>query len=169
VNQIARRGFVKTGVGALGAIAAGSAGSEAGSCDSAAQQHGYSFQRHGFDSRAVRFFGHQLLLEGSGLGPISGRLGYAGIRGGVRGRHIRRSHRQWLGGLAERHTRHFGEHVKVRAYHAGSLLDNFEWLNGFSARFGLMYVDFTNAVRTRTVKNSGKWYARVAATNSLTP
>ena len=60
------------------------------------------------------------------------------------------------------------EGVDVRGYHAWSVMDNFEWLDGFSMRFGLTYVDFTSAARTRTVKNSGKWYAQVAATNSVT-
>lgn len=56
----------------------------------------------------------------------------------------------------------------VRSYHAWSLMDNFEWLQGFSMRFGMTYVDFTNAARTRTVKNSGRWFAQLAATNSIT-
>ena len=60
------------------------------------------------------------------------------------------------------------EGVDVRGYHAWSLLDNFEWLDGFSNRFGLTYVDFTNPTRPRTVKNSGHWFAQLAATNTLT-
>ena len=60
------------------------------------------------------------------------------------------------------------EGVDVRAYHAWSLLDNFEWLDGFSKRFGLTYVDFSNPARPRTIKNSGKWFAQLAATNTLT-
>jgi beta-glucosidase len=39
------------------------------------------------------------------------------------------------------------------------------WTNGFSQRFGLVYVDF--ASEQRTVKNSGAWYAQVAAKNQL--
>lgn len=60
------------------------------------------------------------------------------------------------------------EGVDVRGYHAWSIMDNFEWLDGFSMRFGLTYVDFTSPARTRTVKNSGQWYAQVAATNTVT-
>jgi beta-glucosidase len=55
--------------------------------------------------------------------------------------------------------------VRVRAYHAWTLLDNFEWRDGFSSRYGLTWVDFKT--RQRVVKDSGRWYARVAAANRL--
>jgi beta-glucosidase len=55
--------------------------------------------------------------------------------------------------------------ANVRAYHAWSLMDNFEWLDGFTQRFGLVYVDFSTLART--VKNSGKWFAQVATTNTV--
>jgi beta-glucosidase len=53
----------------------------------------------------------------------------------------------------------------VRGHHAWSLLDNFEWAEGYSQRFGLVYVDFKT--QKRTIKQSGKWYAKVAAANAL--
>jgi beta-glucosidase len=53
----------------------------------------------------------------------------------------------------------------VRGYHAWTLLDNFEWAAGFGQRFGLAYVDF--ATGQRTLKESGRWYARVAAENGF--
>jgi beta-glucosidase len=58
--------------------------------------------------------------------------------------------------------------VKVRAYYCWSLLDNFEWAEGFGQRFGLTYVDFAKG-ETRTIKESGKWYAKVAATGRVGP
>lgn len=54
----------------------------------------------------------------------------------------------------------------VRAFHCWSLLDNFEWARGYSQRFGLVHVDFANQ-QARTVKESGHWYAKVAATNRV--
>ena len=53
--------------------------------------------------------------------------------------------------------------VDVRGYFAWSLLDNFEWSQGFSKRFGLVHVDFET--QQRTVKQSGRFYADVIAAN----
>ena len=55
--------------------------------------------------------------------------------------------------------------VPVKGYFVWSLMDNFEWAYGYDSRFGLTYVDF--GTQERTVKDSGKWYSRVAAANAL--
>ena len=50
--------------------------------------------------------------------------------------------------------------ARVRSYHVRSLLDGFEWSEGFSQRFGLVAVDLETG--DRTLKESGKWYGEVA-------
>lgn len=53
----------------------------------------------------------------------------------------------------------------VRGYYAWSLMDNFEWADGYTKRFGLVYVDYPT--QKRTVKESGRWFAGVAKANAL--
>ncbi|MDQ4112568.1 MAG: family 1 glycosylhydrolase [Actinomycetota bacterium] len=53
----------------------------------------------------------------------------------------------------------------VRGYFAWSMLDNFEWSYGYAHRFGIVHVDFETQVRTP--KDSGLWFADVAANNRV--
>ena len=55
----------------------------------------------------------------------------------------------------------------VRSYHAWTLLDNFEWAEGFQQRFGLAWVDFESC--DRTLKESGHWFGRVTGQNGFDP
>ena len=48
------------------------------------------------------------------------------------------------------------EGVNIKGFLAWTLTDNFEWSEGFDARFGLIHVDFKTQLRT--VKNSGYWF-----------
>eukprot|EP01004_Peranema_trichophorum_P003377 NODE_2370_length_1601_cov_49.550744_g2037_i0.p1 GENE.NODE_2370_length_1601_cov_49.550744_g2037_i0~~NODE_2370_length_1601_cov_49.550744_g2037_i0.p1 ORF type:complete len:491 (+),score=100.98 NODE_2370_length_1601_cov_49.550744_g2037_i0:52-1524(+) len=53
----------------------------------------------------------------------------------------------------------------VRAYFAWSLMDNFEWADAYSKRFGLVYIDFNNNL-TRIPKASYDWYREFIANNT---
>jgi beta-glucosidase len=48
------------------------------------------------------------------------------------------------------------EGVNITGYLAWTLMDNFEWAEGFEARFGLVYNDFKT--QQRTIKKSGYWW-----------
>ena len=54
----------------------------------------------------------------------------------------------------------------VRGYFLWTFLDNFEWAEGYSKRFGLVYVDMVT--QQRIIKDSAYWYKDVMATNGAT-
>jgi beta-glucosidase len=60
--------------------------------------------------------------------------------------------KEYLGGL----LRAKQEGVNVTGYFVWTLTDNFEWTEGFRARFGLVYVD--HETQMRTIKDSGYWF-----------
>jgi beta-glucosidase len=55
--------------------------------------------------------------------------------------------------------------VDLRGYFCWSLLDNFEWAEGYAKRFGIVHVDYKTQVRTP--KMSARWFAQVARGNAL--
>ncbi|TDB94973.1 beta-glucosidase [Micromonospora fluostatini] len=55
--------------------------------------------------------------------------------------------------------------VDLRGYLVWSLLDNFEWGEGYRKRFGIVHVDYTT--QRRTPKDSARWYQGVIARNGL--
>ena len=61
--------------------------------------------------------------------------------------------------------RAIAEGYPVKGYFLWSLMDNFEWADGYSKRFGLHYVDFKT--QKRTPKLSAEWYRQVIAQNAV--
>jgi beta-glucosidase len=57
------------------------------------------------------------------------------------------------------------EGIPVRGYFLWSLMDNFEWADGYTNRFGLHYVDYET--QKRTPKLSASFYKEVIARNAL--
>jgi beta-glucosidase len=57
------------------------------------------------------------------------------------------------------------EGFPVKGYFLWSLLDNFEWADGYSKRFGIHYVDFKT--QKRTPKLSAEWYREAIRRNSV--
>ena len=51
------------------------------------------------------------------------------------------------------------EGANVTGYFAWSLLDNFEWLLGYTSRFGIVYVDYSNL--RRYPKMSAYWFKQL--------
>jgi len=53
----------------------------------------------------------------------------------------------------------------VIGYTAWSLMDNFEWGMGYTEKFGLHQVNFTDPARPRKPKKSATWYKKLIANN----
>ena len=68
--------------------------------------------------------------------------------------------RGYLGAVADA----IADGADVRGYYAWSLLDNFEWAEGYSKRFGLVFVDY--ATQTRIPKASAEWYREQIAAHT---
>jgi len=55
------------------------------------------------------------------------------------------------------------DEVDIRGYFHWSIMDNFEWAEGYKERFGMIHVDYPSG--KRTLKDSARWYSTVIATN----
>lgn len=67
--------------------------------------------------------------------------------------------KMYLGGL----MRAAEEGIPIVGYLYWSIMDNFEWAEGYDKRFGLVYVDYQTQKRTR--KDSAIWYQKTIAEN----
>ena len=55
--------------------------------------------------------------------------------------------------------------VDLRGYFVWSLMDNFEWAEGYAKRFGIVHVDYST--QKRVLKDSAKWYREVIRRNGV--
>ena len=67
--------------------------------------------------------------------------------------------REYLSNVA----RVIGEGIPVLGYQYWSLLDNFEWAEGYAPRFGIVHVDYKTQIRTP--KDSAYFYSEVIRSN----
>lgn len=70
---------------------------------------------------------------------------------------------EFLKGYLANLKRAADEGVEIIGYQHWSLMDNFEWAEGYEPRFGLIHVDY--ATGKRTLKDSAMWYKRVIETD----
>ena len=75
----------------------------------------------------------------------------------MRPEHIRRH--LWITAKA------ISDGMDIRGFYHWSLMDNFEWAEGYTQRFGLYHVNFET--QERTLKDSGQLYADVVKDNTL--
>lgn len=67
----------------------------------------------------------------------------------------------WRGESGDRacdHSHRYADDVRLMAG-IGSLMDNYEWAEGYRMRFGIVHVDF--ATQRRTLKSSARWYSKL--------
>lgn len=74
----------------------------------------------------------------------------------VAGRVVDKYRIEYLDAYTQQVLRARAEGVPVAGYFAWSLLDNFEWAEGYHSRFGLVYVDYLT--QRRYLKDSAFWY-----------
>jgi beta-glucosidase len=72
--------------------------------------------------------------------------------------------RYLAGHLAAVHAA-IGEGVPLAGYFAWSLMDNFEWAEGYNKRFGIVHVDY--ATQRRTPKDSARFFSAAIERNGL--
>jgi beta-glucosidase len=109
-------------------------------------------------------WGPRWVHERYGLPIVITENGMAGhdwvtLDGGVHDAHRIDFLSRYLGEL----RRAVADGVPVEGYFQWSLLDNFEWAEGYRYRFGLVHVDY--ATQQRTQKDSARWYREVIRQN----
>lgn len=107
----------------------------------------------------LRFFsdryGMPIMVTENGMCAYDGKLTDGSIKDGHRIAYLERT----LKGV----RRAVNEGIEVLGYQYWSLMDNFEWAEGYDSRFGLVYVDYQT--QQRTIKDSACYYKKVIEMN----
>ena len=69
----------------------------------------------------------------------------------------------FLQSYLQHYARAIADGVPARGYFLWSVMDNFEWAEGYARRFGVIHVDY--ASQRRALKSSAHWYRQVIAAN----
>ena len=64
----------------------------------------------------------------------------------------------FLKSYLEEYKKAANESIPIEGYFLWSLMDNFEWEQGYEERFGIVYIDFET--QERRLKDSAKWYSK---------
>jgi len=70
---------------------------------------------------------------------------------------------EFLQQYLQQYARAIADGVPAQGYFLWSIMDNFEWAEGYAKRFGLIHVDY--ATQQRTLKASAHWYRQVITAN----
>jgi beta-glucosidase len=73
--------------------------------------------------------------------------------------------RDFLRGYLRELHRALEDGVPIKGYFVWSLLDNYEWADGYTRRFGIVHVDFET--QKRTPKLSSRYYSEVIRLNAI--
>ncbi|KAK3136373.1 hypothetical protein QOZ80_5BG0432990 [Eleusine coracana subsp. coracana] len=116
---------------------------------------------NGPDGKPIGPNGHRLLNEGSAFKVLFFCAGVGDMDDGTLTPEKAKNDTTRLNYIQEhiavlKQSIDFGSNV--RGHFTWSLLDNFEWQNGYTQRFGLIYVDRNNNFE-RSMKKSAEWFA----------
>lgn len=101
-------------------------------------------------ARRLAVFGKPIYVTEHGVGDRDDKIRPWAVEQGVRSVHTA-----------------LREGLDMRGYYHWSLVDNFEWAEGWQLRFGLAALDL--ATQERTLRPSGHFYGAIASMNGLTP
>jgi beta-glucosidase len=107
--------------------------------------------------------GTPLLITDNGAAYPTGPVADDGAPGGVRVPDIDRV--RYLDGHLRAVHQAIEAGVELRGYLVWSLMDNYEWAEGYRKRFGIVYVDYRT--QRRLLKDSAHWYRDVIKRNGL--